>query len=104
MGNKLNELRRINNELDGEIYKENQPIFTDMICYIRSANISELSQEMVRRDLSEMVLSAQSRGEKIDDVIGGDFKEFCDDVISNLPSRTKKEKWIDLFDTFCSCM
>jgi DNA-binding ferritin-like protein (Dps family) len=53
------------------------------LLYIRSANISVLSQEMVRRDLSEIILSAQSRGEKITDVISGDLKEFCDEVISN---------------------
>ena len=53
------------------------------LLYIRSANISVLSQEMVRRDLSEIILSAQSRGEKNTDVISGDLKEFCDEVISN---------------------
>lgn len=104
MSNKIKKLRRINNDLDEKINKENQPLFTDMICYIRNANISVLNQERVRRDLSEMVISAQSRGEKIADVIGGDFKEFCDEVISNLPPRTVKEKWIDRFDIFCSCM
>lgn len=76
MTKKLEELRRINNDLDAKISEENQPLFTDMICYIRSANISALSQEMVRRDLSEIVLSAQSRGEKITDVISGDLKEW----------------------------
>lgn len=104
MTKKLEELRKVNNELDAKISKENQPLFMDMICYIRSANISALNQEMVRRDLSEIVLSAQSRGEKITDVINGDFKEFCDEVISNLPTRTVKEKWIDRLDIFCSCM
>lgn len=104
MSNKLEELRKLNNKLDKKINEENQPLFTDMICYIRGANISALSQEIVRQDLSEMVLSAQSRGENISDVIGGDFKEFCDEVISNLPPRTAKEKWIERLDIFCSCM
>lgn len=104
MRNELEELRKLNNNLDEKISKENQPLFTDMICYIRSANISALSQEMVRRDLSEMVLAAQNRGENISDVIGGDFKEFCDEVISNLSPKTAKEKWIDQLDIFCSCM
>ena len=104
MSNELEELRKLNNELDEKINEENQPLFTDMICYIRSANISSLSQEMVRRDLSEIVLSAQGRGENIADVIGGDLKEFCDEVISTLPPRTAKEKWIDRFDIFFSCI
>ncbi len=94
MSNKLEKLRKLNNNLDKKINKENQPMFTDVICYIRSGNISAFNQEMVRRDLSEMVLSAQNRGENITDVIGGDFKEFCDEVIANLPPKTAKEKWI----------
>lgn len=100
----LEELRKLNNNLDTKINEENQPVFTEMICYIRSANISFLSQEIVRRDLSEMVISAQSRGENIADVIGGDFKEFCDEVIANLPPRTAKEKWIDRLDIVFSCV
>lgn len=104
MSNKLVELRKLNNELDEKINEENQSIFTDMICYIRSANISSLNQEMVRRDLSEMVLSAQSRDENIADIIGGNFKEFCDEVIANLPPRTTKEKWIDRLDIVFSCV
>ncbi|MBS5111583.1 MAG: hypothetical protein KHZ15_02720 [Coprobacillus cateniformis] len=104
MSSELEKLCKLNNNLDEKISKENQPLFTDMICYIRSANISALSQEMVRRDLSEMIISAQNRGENINDVIGGDLKEFCDEVISNLSPKTVKEKWIDRLDIFCSCM
>lgn len=104
MSNKLEELSAINNKLDKQINAENQPLFTDMICYIRSANISSLNQEMVRHDLSEMILSAQNRGENIRDVIGEDFKEFCDEVISNLPPKTLKEKWIERLDSICLCV
>ncbi len=104
MSKKLKELRKINNDLDTKISKENQPLFTDMICYIRSANISVLTQEKVRRDLSEIVISAQSRGEKISDVISGDLKTFCDEIIANLETRTVKEKWIERLDLFCLCM
>lgn len=104
MRSKLEELRRLNNILDEQINEDNQPIFTDMICYIRSADISELNQEMVRRDLSEMILSAQSRGDSIRDVIGEDFKGFCDEVILNLPPKTTKEKWIDRLDIVCFCV
>lgn len=104
MRNKLEELRVLNNKLDEQINEENQPLFTDMICYIRSANISGVSQEMVRHDLTEMILSAQSRGENIKDVIGEDFKEFCDEVILNLPSKTRRKKWIERLDTLCLCI
>ncbi|WP_313528716.1 hypothetical protein [Anaerotignum sp.] len=102
MSSKVKELQKLNNQLDKKINAENQTIFTDMICYIRSANISDYNQEVVRRDLSEMILSAQERGEDIHGVIGGDFKEFCDEVIENLPPKTTKEKICDGLDIICT--
>lgn len=72
-----------------------------MICYIRGAGISDYKQELVRRDLIEMVLSIQERGENINNVIGGDFKEFCDNVIANLQPRTIKEKVLITSNVFC---
>lgn len=35
---------------------------------------------------------------------GGDFKEFCDEAIANLPPKTPKEKLINTLDVFCLCM
>lgn len=104
MNKKVKELNDLNNRLDAQINEENQEIFTDMICYLRGANISDYDQELVRRDLTEMVLSAQSRGENIHTVIGGDFKLFCDNVIANLPPKTAKEKLTDFFDIVCYCL
>ncbi|MGO5052053.1 hypothetical protein ACTQ6A_05965 [Lachnospiraceae bacterium LCP25S3_G4] len=101
MGNKVKELQKQNNKLDKRINSENQEVFTDMICYIRGADISDYNQELVRRDLTEMMLSAQERGENIHHVIGGDFKEFCDNVIANIPPKTMKEKLLDSLDSLC---
>lgn len=63
MNSKTKKLNKQNNILDRQISKENQSIFTDMICYLRGSNISEYDIEVVRQDLTEMVLSAQKRGE-----------------------------------------
>lgn len=104
MSIKVKELQKSNNQLDKRINAENQAIFTNMICYIRSADISDYNQELVRHDLSEMILSAQERGEDIHSVIGGDFKEFCDEVIANLPNKSAKDKIYEGLDIFCSSM
>lgn len=99
--NKLKELQYHNNKLDEMIKEENQAIFTDIVCYIKIADISEYNREIVRRDISEMIIEAQNRGENIDDVIGGDYKEFCDSIIESLPKRTAKERIIEFFDIVC---
>lgn len=101
MNKKTKELNRINNSLDKQVNPENKEAFTDMICYLRGANISGYHQELVRHDLTEMVLSAQQRGENIRSVIGEDYQAFCDDVIASLPPATPKQRIIDFFDIVC---
>ena len=102
MNNKVKALQKSNNQLDKGIKPENQEIFTSMICYIRGANISLYDQELVRQDLTGMILSAQDRGEDINSVVLGDFKEFCDEVIDNLPARSRKDKVLERVDILCS--
>lgn len=104
MNRRAKALNRSNNELDKRINEENQDVFTDIICYIRGADISEYDQEVVRRDLTEMVLAAQKRGEGIDIVIGEDYKTFCDSVIETFPVRTGKQKAMHLVDMASMCM
>lgn len=101
MSNRTKKLNAQNNLLDEQISEENREIFTNMICYLRGANISEIEVELVRQDLTEMVLSAQSRGENIESVFKGDYKQFCDEVIENLPPKSRKQKMIDTLDMSC---
>ena len=104
MNRKTRELNQNNNALDRQIDAENQEAFTNMICYLRNANISEYHQELVRQDLTEMVLSAQQRGENIQKVIGEDYQSFCDRVIASLPHETRKQRIMKFLDTLCLCL
>lgn len=101
MNKKTKELNRINNDLDKKVNSENNVALTDIICYLRGANISEYDQEVIRQDLLEMVLSAQERGENIKTVIGDDYKTFCDDIIASLPQKTTKQKILYSVDIVC---
>jgi len=104
MNKQTKDLNQSNNTLDEQISPENHEAFTDIICYLRGADISEYHQEVIRLDLLEMVLSAQERGENIQAVVGQDYKYFCDDIIASLPPKTKKEKVFAFFDIFCWCL
>ena len=65
---------------------------TDIVCYLRGADISELQQEKVRYDLTLMLLEAQQRNAPLDEVFPEDYKAFCDTVIKELPPRSQLEK------------
>lgn len=104
MNKKTKALNRKNNKLDDRVSPKNNTVMTDMVCYLRSANISEYDQEIVRNDLLEMILAAQERGEDVTAVIGTDEgaeKAFCDDVIAALPPRITFQRilaaWICCF-------
>lgn len=98
---KLIDLRKNNNDLDKLLNKENSEVMTDMIVYLRGSALSEMNQELVRHDLLDMVLSAQERGDDIKSVIGSDYKGFCDEIIHNLPPRSKKENTLEMLSTLC---
>lgn len=56
-------LRKKNNARDKEISPENEEIYTNMVVYMRSSDITEYNQEKVREDLINMIVDGQNRGE-----------------------------------------
>ena len=92
MSREAKALKKENNELEKQLSKETEDIQTDIVVYIRSANISDIDQERVRRDITQMLIEGEARGESAADVIGGDYKAFCDEIIAEIPklSRTKR--------------
>lgn len=89
-------LRKKNNARDKEISPENEEIYTNMVVYMRSSDITEYNQEKVREDLINMIVDGQNRGEDIQKVMGGNYKEICDGIIQEMPKKTKTEKIMDI--------
>ena len=90
-------LLKENNQLESQIQNEdNKSALTDIIVYIRSANISPYYQEKVRRDIWEMIVDGEKRGKTAKDIIGDNYKRFCDDVIAEIPKLSKKEYILSL--------
>lgn len=101
MSKKVKKLQNENNELYLHMNLENQGIYMDMIHYIRGRGVFGYNLELAKRDLMEVVLSAEERGEKTNNVVGEDFKDFCDNLIANLPPNTVKEKILIYLNVFC---
>ena len=99
MSKRTKELLRANNALDAQLNKDNQQMMTNIVVYIRSANISEYEQELVRRDITHMLLDAQAEGRSAEEVIGDDAQAFCDEVIAALPPRPAGERALDALRT-----
>lgn len=86
-------LLKENNKAENRIQnEENESILTDITVYIRSSNINSYYQETVRRDILEMIADGEKRGETAREIIGDDYKLFCDNVIAELPRQSRKEQ------------
>ena len=92
MNRNMRMLHKENNRLDKSLCEDYQRLMTDIVCYLRGADISELQQEKVRYDLTLMLLEAQQRNAPLDEVFPEDYKAFCDTVIKELPPRSQLEK------------
>lgn len=98
------QLMRENNAFERALSPEFNQVLTDMVVYLRSAPVSEYNQELVRRDIGRMFLDAQRRGDSPADVIGEDYRQFCDQVLAEVPRLTVRERVLDGLSTGLLCL
>lgn len=80
-----------NNRAEEALSASGQELLTDVVVYLRGSRISTWDQEQVRRDITQMLLDAEARGEQAETVIGSDPKEFYDSIIEALPPMPRSE-------------
>ena len=85
-------LRNENNKFEEKLSKETNDVLTDIVVYIRSKSISEYDQERVRRDIDEMLFEGERRGMSAAEIIGDDYKAFCDAVMREVPKLSKAQR------------
>lgn len=98
------QLMRENNAFERALSPEFNQVLTDMVVYLRSAPVSEYNQELVRRDIGRMFLDAQRRGDSPADVIGEDYRQFCDQVLAEVPRLTVRERVLDSLSASLVCL
>ena len=82
----------LNNELREQLNKENLAAYEDMLTYIRlSSNKSEQQTEEVLLELLEHLLEAQKSGKTAKDIFGEDIKQYCDELINEIPGEKSQK-------------
>lgn len=89
MNGQVRALLRENNRREKALSPEAQEKMTDIVVYLRGQDLSELTQEEIRRDIQEMVLAAEARGESMDQVIGEDHRAFCEEIVAAVPRSSR---------------
>lgn len=91
MRKKTKALLEKNNQAEKALSIKGQELLTDIVIYLRGSQISTWEQEQVRRDITQMILDAESRGEPAEAVIGPDPQEFCDNILAELSPMPRWE-------------
>lgn len=100
---KIKQLLKENNQLDQQMSKESQAIYTDMVLYLRGSSLSDYQQELVRNDLINMILDGEQRGCSIQEILGEDYHTMCDEIIASFPPKTRKDKVLSTAALLCLC-
>lgn len=97
-------LRNESDQMAEKISKDGRQVMEDINLYIRGVDISPYDQERVRRDVTQMILEGEQRGESASYVIGEDYRAFCDSVLEEIPRLTMGQKVIICFRDLCGAM
>ena len=92
MSRRVKDLLKENNRMNDLLSEEGQHVLTDIIVYLRGMPITMYQQEMIRSDVTRMLIDGEQRGSSANDVIGPDYREFCDNIVKELPPLSVKEK------------
>jgi|UPI00067EE725 DNA-binding ferritin-like protein (Dps family) len=101
MSRKVNQLRKQNNQLEEKLSQDNQNVLTDIIVYLRTSQISDYQQEIIRNDITQMMIDGEQRNMDMHDVIGNDYKEFCDNILAEVPKQSITEKILSMIAPIC---
>ena len=94
MNKTTKQLLEENNQREKELSPDNQKVLTDIVAYLRGSSTPILQQEQVRRDITEMLLEGEARGQSAQTIIGTNYQAFCDEILAELPQRSARERTI----------
>lgn len=94
MNKATKQLLEENNQREKELSPDNQKVLTDIVAYLRGSSTPILQQEQVRRDITEMLLEGEARGQSAQTIIGTDYQAFCDEILAELPRRSAGQQTV----------
>ena len=94
MNKTTKQLLEENNQREKELSPDNQKVLTDIVAYLRGSSASTYQQELVHRDILEMLQEGEARGQTASEIIGEDYQTFCDEILAELPRRSARQRTI----------
>lgn len=90
---KVKDMIQLNNVKREQLNEPNLAYYEEMMLYIRlSSSKSEQHTEEILLELLEHLLEAQKEGKIAEEVFGKNPKAYCQELIAEIPSETRKEQ------------
>ncbi len=88
MDRKTAELNHLNNETDALLQGDYQRAITDIVCFLRLKNVDDYQVEVIRNDVTDLLLRSQEQGRSVEEALGGDIRGFCDTLLENAGKKS----------------
>ncbi|MFB0917568.1 MAG: hypothetical protein QMB63_00680 [Clostridiaceae bacterium] len=89
------ELRKQNNEKHKKLSKISDYKMSDISRYIRTLDIGSYQSELLRQNVLDTMLKAESENKKPESIMGNDYKKYVNNLFLNLPQATPGELQVD---------
>ena len=92
MENLLGILKKENKEREKRLIISDRKLISDMVAYIKTKKVCDYDTEMLRKTLIRTALRTYgSKKKNFQDMVGEDFKDYCDKLCENSRLMTNKE-------------
>ena len=87
-------------KMEAALHYEYAQFVQQMKDYLRLADIDAYQKTLIYHDIVNMLLEGQARGQSVQEIIGDDYRAFCDEVIAAAPRLSPVLKWMALAQQF----
>lgn len=87
MDRETRELNRLNHETEALLDAEARQYLTDIVCWLRLKNVEDYQVEMIRNDVTDLLLQARKRNESPSEALG-DVETFCRAVLPGVRRKS----------------
>ncbi|MEE0511388.1 MAG: DUF1048 domain-containing protein [Peptococcaceae bacterium] len=87
-------------KMEAELHPEYAQFVQQMKDYLRFADVGADQKTLIYHDIVNMLLDGQARGQSVQEIIGDDYRVFCDEVIAAVPRLSPVLKWVALVQQF----
>lgn len=92
MRQETKELLEQNNQQETLLSADFQPVLDNMVTYLRATRLPYSLQEQARRQITQLFLAGQEKGDSPAEIIGMDFQEYCDALLGQFSQNNRRTR------------